>query len=241
MHKAPSLSAQRSKYEWENAPDPFRLMRKEQVGRQADYFVIMRKRDKKKKGSSSQLYVCKQYGRARHDVINIKRECEILSAVDHPSVVHYEDFSYDPYSGPCIAKLWVVFYDKGDLAQFKKIKNQDMRLDWREGYQVFEQLAQALLYLHHGIYRTSDELRAAETVDVSVSPSWHPVLHRDIKPHNGKTDCILRTLALTEFPVFIAKRFNGYIDVKLGDFGLAKHETAGTDTYVGSDPYMAPV
>ena len=41
--------------------------------------------------------------------------------------------------------------------------------------------------------------------------------------------------------VFIAERGEGVISVKLGDFGIAKFQTDGTDTYVGSRDYFAPV
>jgi serine/threonine protein kinase len=41
--------------------------------------------------------------------------------------------------------------------------------------------------------------------------------------------------------VFIAERSAAGILVKLGDFGIAKFESDGTDTYVGSKNFMAPV
>lgn len=41
--------------------------------------------------------------------------------------------------------------------------------------------------------------------------------------------------------VFVTKRDKGSIRVKLGDFGIAKFETDGTDTYVGSREFLAPV
>lgn len=41
--------------------------------------------------------------------------------------------------------------------------------------------------------------------------------------------------------VFIVQRNATGIKVKLGDFGIARFETDGTDTYVGSKNFMAPV
>jgi hypothetical protein len=43
------------------------------------------------------------------------------------------------------------------------------------------------------------------------------------------------------FTVFIAEHNANGIVVKLGDFGIARFETDGTDTYVGSADFMAPV
>ena len=40
--------------------------------------------------------------------------------------------------------------------------------------------------------------------------------------------------------VFVTERKDGKITVKLGDFGLAKLETDGTDSYVGTRDYLAP-
>lgn len=46
---------------------------------------------------------------------------------------------------------------------------------------------------------------------------------------------------LTGNPVFLLQRDKDFIEVKLGDFGIAKFETEGTDTYVGSRNFLAPV
>ena len=46
---------------------------------------------------------------------------------------------------------------------------------------------------------------------------------------------------LARASVFIVERTKDIIMVKLGDFGIAKFETDGTDTYVGSRDYFAPV
>jgi type 1 fimbria pilin len=41
--------------------------------------------------------------------------------------------------------------------------------------------------------------------------------------------------------VFIVEHNKDGIVVKLGDFGIATFQTDGTDTYVGSKKFMAPV
>jgi hypothetical protein len=46
---------------------------------------------------------------------------------------------------------------------------------------------------------------------------------------------------LTDFVVFITERSHGCITVKLGDFGIATHDEDGTQTYVGTADYLAPV
>lgn len=49
-------------------------------------------------------------------------------------------------------------------------------------------------------------------------------------------------IALTDRKaVFVAELTDIHIRVKLGDFGIAKIVTEGTDTYIGSPAYHAPV
>jgi serine/threonine protein kinase len=62
-----------------------------------------------------------------------------------------------------------------------------------EALQVLEQLTQALLYIHHGVSLVEDSLKlaAASPVESQSSPDdlqagWVTILHRDIKPTNGK-------------------------------------------------------
>lgn len=46
---------------------------------------------------------------------------------------------------------------------------------------------------------------------------------------------------LTQPTVFVLEYNQDSIHVKLGDFGIAKREIDGTDTYVGSPAFRAPV
>ena len=188
-----------------------------------------------------QLYICKEYGRAQHNPVNIRRECEILFTIDHPHVARIVDFRYDVNNSRCLAKLYVEFCSAGDLSLYQKSDLGDPRLDWRVGLQVFEQLSGALLYIHHGVYRTQDYIKALEPPRNCSTPAWQTIFHRDIKPENGKTKSAVYLPVLTAFLVFIAFFDDDRIIVKLGDFGLAKYETDGTNTYVGSARYMAPV
>jgi hypothetical protein len=55
-------------------------------------------------------------------------------------------------------------------------------------------------------------------------------------------DCEYRNVVLTDAAVFVKSRYQGHITVKLGDFGIATHDSDGrTQTYVGTTPYLAPV
>ncbi|KAK5742821.1 poly(A)-binding protein binding protein [Elasticomyces elasticus] len=206
-------------------------------GSQASHISLQQRRRGKSGPWRPELFVCKWYStRARPDGIHgskyIDNEWKTLSGVQHPNIVRYEDFSYDP-TGPRLAKLFMEYCDGGDLSQFMKARpgQDDNRLEYRETVQVFNQIAQALLYLHHGVYRFDGNLRLAtfvnsepeaETVDTGLR--WQAILHRDIKPAN----------------VFVSQRTNDDIKVKLGDFGIAKFETDGTDTYLGSRDFLAP-
>jgi serine/threonine protein kinase len=116
----------------------------------------------------------------------------ILSSVHHSNIVAYEDFSYDP-NGLRLATLYLEYCPEGDLSRHLKSDSRDDRLHQREGLQVLEQLAQALLYIHHGVSREGDSLDLAPSVSNSLllpaKDDWIPILHRDIKPANGKAHC----------------------------------------------------
>ncbi|KAK5728679.1 G2-specific serine/threonine protein kinase [Elasticomyces elasticus] len=201
-------------------------------GSQASHISLHQRRTGKTGPWRPELFVCKWYStRARPDGIYgskyIDNEWKTLSGVQHPNIVRYEDFSYDP-TGPRLAKLFMEYCDGGDLSQFM---NDDNRLEYKETVQVFIQIAQALLYLHHGVYKFDKKVRLAtfvssgpEAAPVDTGLGWQAILHRDIKPAN----------------VFVSQRTNHGIKIKLGDFGIAKFETDGTDTYLGSRDFLAP-
>lgn len=181
-------------YEWETVSPPSRPFN---PGKQAALITLMRRRIEGK-GVGKELFVCKWYSTAgtRENSISgpkfIHREWEILSGVHHPNIVAYEDFSYDP-NGAQLAQLYLEYCPGGDLSQFEKRGSKDNRLSFREGLQVLEQIAQALLYIHHGIYKAGNDLRLVPSISESSLPGsrsgWDTILHRDIKPANGKVQC----------------------------------------------------
>jgi hypothetical protein len=240
-----------SRYVWENAPLPSHSP-SFGSGKQAVNITLMRKRDPKRAAPKG-LYVCKWYrtsGVKQTSVGGpkfIHREWTILSSVHHPNIVAYEDFSYDP-NGARLAKLYLEYCPRGDLSRHLKGNSRDDRLEYHEGLQVLEQLTQALLYIHHGVSRNGSSTELASVVSAGLQPTgeddptkWATILHRDIKPANGKAPSTLCRSRLTILIVFIAEHNTTGIEVKLGDFGVARFETDGTDTYVGSKNFMAPV
>ncbi|KAK5740839.1 poly(A)-binding protein binding protein [Elasticomyces elasticus] len=221
-----------SKYEWWELPQQI-----QHSGKQATHISLAKRRKGAHEFWSPELFVCKWYStRARPNGIQgakyVYNEYKTLSGVQHPNVVRYEDFYYDP-TGARMAVIFMEYCDGGDLSQFVNSRPDqgDNRLEYRETVQVFNQIAQALLYLHHGVYKFDSNMRLATFVEsepeaeiVDTGLGWQAILHRDIKPAN----------------VFVSQRTNDGIKIKLGDFGIAKFETDGTDTYVGSRDFLAP-
>jgi hypothetical protein len=110
---------------------------------------------------------------------------------EHPD----EDFSYHVKSlDGTKARLYTEHCAYNDLDQFLITRNWGrQRLGFEEGAQVFSQLAQALLYIHHGISITEGIPALAATVQTeSLSESraqdrdWHTILHREIQPGNSQ-------------------------------------------------------
>jgi serine/threonine protein kinase len=214
------------------------------------------RRRARKEGShvEPQLYVSKELVRNPNFGMKlVKRELETLRVCEHPNILRYEDFSYggtglDSRS----TRLFTEHCALGDLDQFNIQISGRKRLSSEEGLQVFRQLAQALLYIHHGIFSSGGEPRLAATVRVAQRGStalhegdWQTILHRDIKPGNGQSKTLLASryiiLVLMNLAVFVALRSQGIITVKLGDFGLARLDADGSMTYVGTTAFLAPV
>jgi serine/threonine protein kinase len=156
----------------------------------------------RKKGSKSepQLYVSK--GLMSNPYVgmkNVKRELEILRFCEHPNILRYVDFSYGGTgldSRP--TRLFTEYCALGDLDQFNIQKGNGKRLSFEEGLQIFRQLAQALLYIHHGIFSSEGEPRLAAAARIARRGStklheedWQTILHRDIKPANGQLQTLL--------------------------------------------------
>jgi serine/threonine protein kinase len=144
-----------------------------------------------------QLYVSKELVRnPKFGMKFIKRELEILRFCEHPNILRYEDFSYggtglDSKS----TRLFTEYCALGDLDQFRFTgQGGHQRLSFGEELQVFRQLAQALLYTHHGIISFEGGLRLATAAHVTPRGStrlheeeWQTILHRDINPSNGQS------------------------------------------------------
>lgn len=156
-------------------------------------------RNSSKASPSNKLFACKWYRTSdkRYDEIGgwkyIDREWQILRNLDHPNILQYKDFSYDPSSISQTAKLYTEYCSKGDLSQFNpKGEKFVCSLTASEAAQVFFQVAAALLYIHHGIYKTETSSRPANTIYPntasgagSASNLWKAYVHRDIKPDNS--------------------------------------------------------
>ncbi|KAF7188182.1 G2-specific protein kinase nimA [Pseudocercospora fuligena] len=159
----------------------------------------------------SGVYVCKWYKTAgvKTDSIGgpkyIHREYFTLSNLVHENIVRYVDFAYET-KGARLARLYLEYCEGGDLSHYEQPGGK--RLSTMESAQVFHQVSQALLYLHHGVCKHGTKLELARSTLVELE-QWQAILHRDIKPANS-------------------------------DFGIAKFEVNGTDTYVGSREYLAP-
>jgi serine/threonine protein kinase len=133
-----------------------------------------------------EIYVSKKLSSDREGGMEyVRRELETLKICEHPNILRYVDFSYGGaglHSTP--PTLFTEYCALGDLDQFNAEQGGRQRLSFEEGLQVFRQLAQALLYIHHGIYSSEGTLRPA--VARLREGDWQTIIHRDIKPGNGQ-------------------------------------------------------
>ena len=176
--------------------------------RQAVKFTLARRQARRKESRvEPELYVCKWYSTAQKGLKYVQREAAAVASINHPNIVRFQDFSYDLGKAQ-LARLFMEYCPQGDLSQFSPSTNRyaDSRLSCYEGGQVLNQLAQALLYLHHGVFKSGEVLKLAK-LDFDVfrvedeaqpvnsvlqdfqssqdSSEWSTILHRDIKPENG--------------------------------------------------------
>jgi serine/threonine protein kinase len=234
-----------SLWDWEKANTP------RTVGGANNSNLMLCRRRRREQGSrwEPKLYVRKVLTRdSRRGMILVKRELEMLQRCEHRNILCYEDFSYKgkPWDDPT-AKLFTEYCEQGDLEQFMVTKDgPNRKLSPELGVQVFSQLAQALLYIHHGISLTPGgfpcmaEFRADGTS--SRNGDWETILHRDIKPSNGQSRNMFASRHdADQCAVFIAHLTRQSIHVKLGDFGLARLDTDKSQTYVGTREWLAPV
>jgi serine/threonine protein kinase len=172
-------------------------------GKQAAEIVVVKRRARTQDAAlSKELYACKYYvveGQGPQDISGPKyiiREWHMLSKIEHPNILRYEDFAYDHDERPRLARLYTEYCSEGNLSQFNlAVTSPKKRLGVFEVAQVFYQLAQALLYLHYGIYKSGPVMKPVNAIQATSKKAsapcetWLPILHRDIKPPNGVLHC----------------------------------------------------
>lgn len=132
--------------------------------------------------TTRELFIRKSY-RIHTTILTTKylrSEYEILRDLRHPNIVQYVDFEQKQNKGRWKASLYMEYCSGGDLSQYTSRDGEPGKsFSEQQFWQIFFQLASALLYCHTG-------LEADENGGVCGNSSWQrPVIHRDIKPSNG--------------------------------------------------------
>ncbi|GMM52351.1 serine/threonine protein kinase [Starmerella bacillaris] len=152
-------------------------------------------------------------------------EFRILKSLVHPNIVRYLHHEHDVTNQE--VHLYMEYCGGGDLSGvIRNLRDKDEFYPEYKVWNVLTQLCLALYTCHNN--KAPPALAAsilAPSSDAIESPHSF-VLHRDIKPEN----------------IFLDSS-NNYVNVKLGDFGLAKMldlEHPLATTYVGTPFYMSP-
>lgn len=191
--------------EWEEVDIPSRwIWEKADVvrpiggkGAKTSHLSLCQRREKRDPRFEAKLYVRKLLSeRPGHGMKYIKREVDMLQKCEHWNILRYEDFSYSPgsWDDPS-AKLYTEYCAKGDLDQFTDSgRGSNRGLSVEQGIQVFSQIAQALLYIHHGISLAPGGLPYTANIHAAQgsrtgrgNDQWKTILHRDIKPQNSQS------------------------------------------------------
>jgi len=142
---------------------------------------------KKKDSGKGQLCVLKRIRvKPKHSAI-LKREIEILHVLKHPNIVGFID-GYIPANFNGQAHLVLEYCDRGNLRDLiiayveHNNDDEDDESFFPEGFlwHVFEALASALAYIHHGVM--GEDLRIPSVL--KDRDEWPLILHRDLKPEN---------------------------------------------------------
>jgi serine/threonine protein kinase len=142
---------------------------------------------KKKDSGKGQLCVLKRIRvKPKHSAI-LKREIEILHVLKHPNIVGFID-GYIPANFNGQAHLVLEYCDRGNLRDLiiayveHNNVDEDDESFFPEGFlwHVFEALASALAYIHHGVM--GEDLRMPSVL--KDRDEWPLILHRDLKPEN---------------------------------------------------------
>jgi serine/threonine protein kinase len=129
------------------------------------------------------LFIRKSYRiyTAEPDTKYLRSEYEILRHLRHPNIVQYADFEQKQENRwRWTASLYMEYCTGGDLSLYTSRDGKPGKsVSEQQFWQIFFQLASALLYCHTGLH-------ADENGRVREDTSWRrPVIHRDIKPANG--------------------------------------------------------
>jgi serine/threonine protein kinase len=123
----------------------------------------------------------------------LRREYDILRKINHPHIVRCADLEVIHSSAEGIkAYLYMPYCVFGDLSCYtsawQKAWASRVTLSTNQFWQIFRQLASALLYCQTGVLAYGEK-------NFAIGREWsRPIFHRDIKPGNGNSTCVLQML-----------------------------------------------
>jgi serine/threonine protein kinase len=117
-----------------------------------------------------------------HDQERLLQEAQTLRNMEHPYIIRYEDFDWQPQK-QSKAFLYMEYCSTGDLESYLSIGREGsstrVPLSERHFWQIFHQLSSALLYCHTG-------LKVYGVKEIQKDPvRKRATIHRDVKPANG--------------------------------------------------------
>ena len=140
-------------------------------GGNGNCFLLKRQRD-------SVLRVCKVCRSKPEHISRTPVEAYILQKLLPPyeRIVHMHELIMTPHT----IQIYLDYYDGGDLGQFMdKVFKDGMRLEENFVWHCYQQLCEALAYIHTGYKALSQKYETPLWGD-----SWTPIIHGDIKPMN---------------------------------------------------------
>ena len=145
-------------------------------------------------------------------------EAEILQRIlpPHERIVRMHELIVTAYT----AEMYFDYYDGGDLDQLmNQYFKKRMMLEENFVWHCYQQLSEALAYIHTGYNALSEEYKAPPP----WSEAWTPIIHGDIKPLN----------------IFIKLSPDGsFPSLVLGDFGNSQIRPGRS--LLGTLPWMPP-
>ena len=111
------------------------------------------------------------------------QERDYLRNLHHPNLVKF--IAYEESVDHCKAYLWTEYCNGSDLSKFIRkdygdgnVIEPQRALTRQDTWRIIADLAAAVSYLHYGVIKENELF--------SLKTDWSPILHRDIKPQNGK-------------------------------------------------------